>query len=115
MVEKPQPKPEYKKVTFAQAANVTPQADQNLANMEGEIIDIVSYKTETRKGDNGEYLVAFIIQANGKTIFTSSGVVIEQLNTMKFVLDGKHSVSAKIVKPTGKRYYTLVDPDQDST
>lgn len=79
---------------------------QRITEFEGETLGFLAVKFA--QGNYGEYAV--ITLDDGTQIRSGNEVILDQLHEMIKHLDGETVIRAKVVKPSGKRFYKLVDP-----
>lgn len=80
---------------------------QRITEFENEILGFMAVRFA--EGQYGEYAV--ITLDEGMQIRSGNQVILDQLHTMAEHLDGETVIRAKVVKPSGKRFYKLVDPE----
>jgi len=81
---------------------------QRIGEFEGETLGFIDARFA--EGNYGEYAV--ITLDDGMQIRSGNEVVLDQLHKMAEHFDGETVIKAKVVKPSGKRFYKLVDPDE---
>jgi len=82
-----------------------------ITEFEGQNISITAVRFGIGNPEYGEYAV--ITLGDGSQCRSSNGVVLKQLHAMEESLDGKIAVTLKVMRPPGKRYYVLADPDPE--
>jgi len=77
----------------------------------GELVDETLGFVAVRfaEGNYGEYAV--ITLETGEQIRSGNEVILDQLHKMSEHFDGDTVIRVKVIKPAGKRFYKLVDPE----